>query len=104
MQLHAIKKDLTDCLELQNQLREGFNTMSESADILKEAIASIGNDVEEIDGDLQEVLDKLQAFEGQPTQEEIAEITAMVSSLKDRTRAVADKVPEPEPPVEEPTA
>ena len=101
-QVRALKEDVVELIDLQRialeqqrTLTEGFITMTTKADELKALIGDIGNDVTEIDGDLQEVLDKLAAFGSTPTAEELAEITTMLSDLKGRTRAAADKVPEP---------
>lgn len=66
-------------------------------DDIKAALADIGKDVTEIDGDVQEVLDKLAASTPADglTAEETAEVIQLLTDLKSRTRSTADKVPEP---------
>jgi uncharacterized protein YoxC len=95
--VRQIKKDLADIVNLQQTIIQGFNTMSEKGEALKQLIADLGNDVTEIDGDLQEIIDKLGELSSNPTPEEVAEITASLVALKERTRAAADKVAEPGP-------
>ncbi len=104
-----IVSNLNRALELQNVIKEGFLVMSEFVDKLKtdlaevkETVAGIDSDVSELDGDVQEVLDKLNAIGDTPTPAEMAEVNELVSGIKTqtselraRTRAAADKVPEP---------
>lgn len=96
--IRQIIAGLEEILRLQKQINEEFERMSDAADQLKALITEIGSDVTEIDGDIQEILDKLAALGGSPTPEELAELTEMLTALKARTRAAADKVPEPPTP------
>lgn len=80
---------------------QGVQIMA-AIDDLKTLITDIGNDITEIDGDLQEILDKLAGMSGGASAQEVAELNSLLTALKSRTRATADKVPEP-PATEPPT-
>jgi hypothetical protein len=99
LHLRQIKDDLIDILQLQQQIKEGFETMVTRADEIKAKIAEIGNDITEIDGDLQEVIDKINATPGDGlTGPETEEVLALLGDMKTRTAATAAKVPEPPTP------
>ena len=70
--------------------------MSAQVDELKALVTGIGNDVTEIDGDVDEIIAKLANLSGGATADEVAELNSMLASLKERTAATAAKVPEPE--------
>jgi uncharacterized coiled-coil DUF342 family protein len=78
---------------------QGVKTMAK-VDELKTLITEVSANLAEIDGDIQEVLDKL--AQANPvdglTATETAEIVTMLTAVKDVTRATADKVPEPPAP------
>jgi hypothetical protein len=95
--LRRIKDDLVVIINLQEIVKENFKTMSETGEKVKADLAGAKADVEEIKGDLQELLDKIAGFAGLPTVEEWAEIQTMAADIKAGTRQAADTVPEPEP-------
>jgi hypothetical protein len=105
MKIHIIKERRSDpstvyALERIESLlatiqQQGVKTMAKIDD-LKAQIAEVHTDLDEIDGDIQEVLDKLANPPADGlTAEQTAEVTALLTTLKGRTRAAADKVPEP---------
>ena len=101
-QARLLNRELLRTYKLQQQmfdqlpaLLEGFKAMSDTADAIKAQIVAIGKDVVEVDGDIQELQDKISAINGLPTPQEFDEIKTMLADLKDRSRKAADKVPEP---------
>lgn len=66
--------------------------MSETAKEVKAILVEIGNDVTEIDIDQQALLDKIIAAGDAPTAEEMADLVATATALKERTAATAAKV------------
>lgn len=69
--------------------------MSETAKEVKAILVEIGNDVTEIDADQQALLDKIIAAGDAPTAEEMADLVATATALKERTAATAAKVEPP---------
>lgn len=82
---------------IEHMIREGFKDTMTGQNAAQTAIDQIKTNVDEIAGDLDEVLAKLNAVPEVP-----AEITAELQGIADRTRGIADIVPEPEPPVTPP--
>ena len=90
--LRHIKHELVEILQLQQQAKEGFKTMSETAKQVKAILEEIGNDVTEIDADQQALLNKIIAAGDAPTPEEMADLVTTATALKARTAATAAKV------------
>ncbi len=90
-----LRQTLIDVLVLQCLIEERMFTMSVKGDELKAQIAAIAANVTEIDGDLDEVLAKISAITGLPTDEEWSDISGLLEDLKTKTSTVAGKVPEP---------
>lgn len=90
-------------------LKEQGETIMATQQEIKAKLIEVGEDLTtikanaaEIDGDVQEVLDKLNAAGDHPTPEQMDELLALATELKSatgdlatQTRAAADKVPEP---------
>jgi len=97
--IRQVKHELIELLQLQEQVKEGFETMASKAEEIKALIGDIGKDVTEIDEDLQEVIDKINATPGDGlTGPETEEVLTLLGAMKTRTAAVAAKVPEPPTP------
>ncbi len=99
----GVRKQLED---IKVQFKKMEDLIMAKFDDLKAQIADIGNDITEIDGDLQEVIDKLAGSPDGLTAAQVTDVMSDLAALKDRTRAAADKVPEPTPvppPVTPPT-
>lgn len=69
-------------------------TIMSALDDVKVILTDIGNDLTEIDGDLDEVIAKLPTAGSMP-EADVNTLKGLLGALKQRTRATADKVPEP---------
>jgi hypothetical protein len=97
--IRQIKRELVEILQLQQQAKEGFETMATKAEEIKAKLSEIGDDITEIDGDLQKLIDKINATPGDGlTGPETEEVLALLGDLKTRTSETAGKVPEPPTP------
>lgn len=85
-------------LGLLNKIYDQGAVIMAKIDDIKAILTDIGNDINEIDGDIQEVLDKLSAGTANGlSADETTEVLNLLAAVKTRTRAAADKVPEPPP-------
>lgn len=79
------------------ELKKGMETIMAAIDDLKLLVTNLGTDITEIGEDIDEILATLASHVGGLTAAEVAELTTSLTDLKSRTRAAADKVPEPPP-------